>query len=218
MIVVPLLLRLHRWSLFLYPAAFRAEFGEEMETVFDAALTEAGQKNPRAIALVCLQELADFPVSLSQAYAHSWGTMRPQPVQAPGLPWLPAWALLTTLAIPIAWLLSGPLGAALLLAFDLIALGWYVELEPNDPQRGFAAGSPALAYLKENAGMQRVEIATSAWQPNLPQLEKGGVHGAPGANAHAMGTTKLGKRVLSRTREAQDSVVEFGRRLELHPL
>jgi hypothetical protein len=59
----------------------------------------------------------------------------------------------------------------LLLAVDLIALGWYVELEPNDPERGFAANSPALAFLKENAGLQRVEISTSAWQPNLPQLE-----------------------------------------------
>jgi hypothetical protein len=59
----------------------------------------------------------------------------------------------------------------LLLAVDLIALGWYVELEPNDPERAFADGSPALAFLKENAGLQRVEIATSAWQPNLPQLE-----------------------------------------------
>jgi hypothetical protein len=61
--------------------------------------------------------------------------------------------------------------AVLLLALDLIALGWYVELEPNDPKRGFAAGSPALQYLKENAGLQRIEISTSAWQPNLPQLE-----------------------------------------------
>ena len=43
MIVVPLLLRFHRWSLLLYPAAFRAEFGEEMEAVFDTALTEAGR-------------------------------------------------------------------------------------------------------------------------------------------------------------------------------
>ena len=59
----------------------------------------------------------------------------------------------------------------LLLAVDLIALGWFVELDPNDPQSGFAAGSPALAFLKENAGLQRVEIQTSAWQPNLPQLE-----------------------------------------------
>ncbi len=59
----------------------------------------------------------------------------------------------------------------LLLAVDLIALGWYVEIEPNDPAAGFAEGSPALQYLKENAGLQRIEIATSAWQPNLPQLE-----------------------------------------------
>ena len=59
----------------------------------------------------------------------------------------------------------------LLLAVDLLALGWYVELEPNNPERGFAAGSPALEFLKENAGLQRVEISTSAWQPNLPQLE-----------------------------------------------
>ena len=61
--------------------------------------------------------------------------------------------------------------AVLLLVLDLIALGWYVELEPNNPERGFAAGSPALQYLKENAGLQRIEISTSAWQPNLPQLE-----------------------------------------------
>jgi hypothetical protein len=59
----------------------------------------------------------------------------------------------------------------ILLAVDLIGLGWYVELEPNDPRGGFAAGSPALQYLKENAGLQRIEIATGAWQPNLPQLE-----------------------------------------------
>ena len=61
--------------------------------------------------------------------------------------------------------------SVLLLAVDLIALGWYAELEPNDPEKAFAAGSPALTFLKENAGLQRVEISTSAWQPNLPQLE-----------------------------------------------
>lgn len=66
--------------------------------------------------------------------------------------------------------LFGLLGV-LLLAFDLIALGWYVEIDPNNPEGGFAAGSPALAFLKENAGLQRIEIQTSAWQPNLPQLE-----------------------------------------------
>ena len=61
--------------------------------------------------------------------------------------------------------------AVLLLAVDLISLGWYVELDPNNPQGGFASDSPALDYIKENAGLQRIEISTSAWQPNLPQLE-----------------------------------------------
>ena len=59
----------------------------------------------------------------------------------------------------------------ILLAVDVIGLGWYIELEPNDPRGGFAEGSPGLQFLKENAGLQRIEIATGAWQPNLPQLE-----------------------------------------------
>jgi hypothetical protein len=63
------------------------------------------------------------------------------------------------------------LAGVLLLAIDLIALGWYVEIDANEPAGGFAAGSPALEFLKENAGLQRIEIATAAWQPNLPQLE-----------------------------------------------
>ena len=160
--IISLLLLLHRWSLHLYPAAFRAEFGEEMESVFDAALTEASQKGPRAIALLCLQELADLPISLSQAYAHSWGTMQPQPVQAPGLHWLPAWALLTTLAIPISWLLSGPLAAALLLILELF-------LKPVVSAPSILDGSilRALGFLAALA----VTIAISQWlllRPYLP--------------------------------------------------
>jgi hypothetical protein len=115
-----LFLRLYTLFMKLYPRQFQEEFGEEMATVFSTSLVEAGQKGPKAIATVCLQELADLPFSLSQAYAHSWQTLKPQPVQAPGLPWLPAWALLTTVAIPLAWLLSAPLGAAFLLALNPI--------------------------------------------------------------------------------------------------
>jgi len=118
---VRLLISFYAFLLRLYPRQFREEFQDEMQSVFDDSLTEGGQKNPRAIAQVCLQELADLPVSLSQAYLQSWQVLKPQPVRAPGLPWLPVWAILTTMAIPVAWLLSGPLGAALLLAFDLIS-------------------------------------------------------------------------------------------------
>lgn len=62
-------------------------------------------------------------------------------------------------ALAIAWL-----------AVDLIGLGRYVEIEWNDPTPGFAAGSPALAFLRADPGIHRIDIATGAWQPNLPQM------------------------------------------------
>ena len=75
--IVSVLIHIYHYLLRLYPAVFRSEFGGEMWTVFDAALTEAGQSGSRAIALVCLQEVADLPVSLSQAYLQSWQALKP---------------------------------------------------------------------------------------------------------------------------------------------
>jgi hypothetical protein len=70
--------------------------------------------------------------------------------------------------------------AVLLLAADLIFLGRLVEIEWNDPMPGFAAGSEALEYIKSDPGLPRIDIATGAWQPNLPQIEQiysiGGVY------------------------------------------
>ncbi len=62
--------------------------------------------------------------------------------------------------------------AILLLAVDLISLGRNVELEWNSPMPGFAINSPALAYLKSDPGLHRIDIATGKWQPNLPQMEQ----------------------------------------------
>jgi hypothetical protein len=62
--------------------------------------------------------------------------------------------------------------AVLLLAADLIFLGRLVEIEWNDPMPGFAAGSKALEYIKSDPGLPRIDIATGAWQPNLPQIEQ----------------------------------------------
>ena len=62
--------------------------------------------------------------------------------------------------------------AVLLLAVDLISLGRSVEIEWNSPMPGFAIDSPALAYLKSDPGLHRVDIATGKWQPNLPQIEQ----------------------------------------------
>jgi hypothetical protein len=36
---------------------------------------------------------------------------------------------------------------------------------------GFAEGSAALEYIKGDPGLQRIDIAQSVWQPNMPQME-----------------------------------------------
>jgi hypothetical protein len=62
--------------------------------------------------------------------------------------------------------------AVLLLFIDLYGLGRYVEIDWNDPTPGFAAGSPALAFLQADGGIDRLDIATGAWQPNMPMIER----------------------------------------------
>ncbi len=82
-----------------------------------------------------------------------------------------SWLLL--LARGKQWLSSPVFGilAVLLLAADLILLGYWVELDANDPQPGFAEGSPALEYVKADTGLERIDIAQGVWQPNMPQME-----------------------------------------------
>lgn len=64
-------------------------------------------------------------------------------------------------------------GLAILLLFvDLYGLGRHVEIDWNDPTPGFAAGSPGLAYLHDDPGLHRLDIATGAWQPNMPMIER----------------------------------------------
>jgi hypothetical protein len=63
------------------------------------------------------------------------------------------------------------LALALLFA-DLYGLGRYVEIDWNDPTPGFAAGTPGLAFLHADPGLHRLDIATGAWQPNMPMIER----------------------------------------------
>ena len=63
------------------------------------------------------------------------------------------------------------LALALLFA-DLYGLGRTVEIEWNDPTPGFAAGTPGLAFLHADPGLHRLDIATGAWQPNMPMIER----------------------------------------------
>ncbi len=70
-----------------------------------------------------------------------------------------------------------PAGAVAVLALallfaDLYGLGHTVEIEWNDPTPGFAAGTPGLAFLHADPGLHRLDIATGAWQPNMPMIER----------------------------------------------
>ncbi|MEM7112546.1 MAG: YfhO family protein [Chloroflexota bacterium] len=57
-----------------------------------------------------------------------------------------------------------------LLAFDLISLGRYTEIEWNNPTLGFDYESPALAFLQGDPGIHRLDIATGEWQPSFPAM------------------------------------------------
>ena len=62
--------------------------------------------------------------------------------------------------------------AIVLLFADLYGLGRHVEIDWNDPMPGFAQGTPALEYLRASPGIDRIDIAAGAWQPNLPMIER----------------------------------------------
>lgn len=57
----------------LYPADFRAEFGEEMADVFASALRDVSRRGLHSILAICLRELVDFPKNLLREYASRLG-------------------------------------------------------------------------------------------------------------------------------------------------
>lgn len=94
---------------------------------------------------------------------------------------LAAVSMLFILARLRGWLSPGlfAMMAILLLAIDLIGLGRHVEIDWHDPTLGFATDSVAMAYVRSDPGIHRVDIA-SGWQPSLPQMARlfsiGGVY------------------------------------------
>lgn len=69
--------------------------------------------------------------------------------------WLPA--------LLFGWLALG------LVSAELIANGQFVEIDRNDPTLGYHNES-ATAFLQANAGLNRIDAATGAWQPSAAQL------------------------------------------------
>lgn len=98
-----LIVQIYHYLLRLYPAAFRAEFGDEMETVSAATAREAAEEGAGTVLAVLLKEVVDFPASLADAY-------RQEPIyvgvtvmkrEASWNVW-PLWVVLNLLAIPLA--------------------------------------------------------------------------------------------------------------------
>lgn len=52
---------------------------------------------------------------------------------------------------------------------ELFAFGAFVEVDRLDPYQGFKR-TPAVDYLLSQLGPFRIDLATTKWQPNLPQL------------------------------------------------
>ncbi len=95
--------KVYHYLLRLYPAAFRAEFGDEMEAVFASALREAAEEGTRAVAVICLQETADFPANLADAYWQKpiYPGVIVMKREASWNVW-PLWVVLNLAAIPLA--------------------------------------------------------------------------------------------------------------------
>jgi len=55
----------------LYPQSFRAEFGEEMQAVFAAAIAKAAENGPVSLVTLCWRELSHLPVNLLREHLPS---------------------------------------------------------------------------------------------------------------------------------------------------
>jgi hypothetical protein len=84
------LARLYAALLLLYPPGFRAEFGEEMQSIFAQAADEASQRGANAFARLCLGELAGLPAALLRAHGQALNrrtaadtlSIRPNPLES----------------------------------------------------------------------------------------------------------------------------------------
>ena len=67
--------------------------------------------------------------------------------------------------------LAGPRWIVLILAFELMALGAWIEIDHSNPDKGYTEG-PAVKFLKTQPGPYRIDVATSIWQPNAPLVHE----------------------------------------------
>lgn len=172
---------------FQVPARFMllANFGVALLAALGATrLLESAQPQNRRFWLLLATGLLLAGAALLAARTH-WGELYPerrwQMARATlvfaglaGGSWLLLFARANRRLSPR---LFGWLGL-LLVSLDLISLGQYLEVEWNDPLRGFD-NPVAVDYLQEHAGVARIDDASGRWQPGAAQMfelyEIGGV-------------------------------------------
>ena len=67
------LIRVYAALLRLYPHRFRAEFGDEMQSVFANAVNDAAKRGLVALVMVCVREVWELPPSLAREHWSSFG-------------------------------------------------------------------------------------------------------------------------------------------------
>ncbi len=99
---------IYRHLLGFYPAAFRAEFGDEMQAVFEQAIMN--RVGFGSIAAYCLRELRDSPAALLNNYWYSLiergGTMTAQSILTKSSKWETFLGMLPFLAFGLASMLG----------------------------------------------------------------------------------------------------------------
>ncbi len=102
-----LIVHLYAALLRLYPASFRDEFADEMETVFIENICDAAYVNRQGLLLVCWRELRDYPFSLFREHWRHFTNKEPKMMaiyRKPGWLFYPAWIILTALSVPLAFI------------------------------------------------------------------------------------------------------------------
>jgi len=124
--------------LHLYPDHFRRTFSDEIEDVFQKIVVNADARGGTALLNTSLRELKCLVISIGKERWHErkqqkekimstednlpdahtsgrGGSSSLEAVGMPGIKWVPMWVVLTTVAIPVALILTAPLAALLLL-------------------------------------------------------------------------------------------------------
>lgn len=104
-----LITRVYRILLAAYPSKFRAEFGQEMQDVFETALTEAQRPGGEQLWQLVWREIRDWPGAVWQEH---WSALTEKEFsiitihKKPGWFFYPTWIILTFLCVPIAFFLD----------------------------------------------------------------------------------------------------------------